>query len=85
MTNYINGLINDLKNGKDESFELFQALENNEFKKQFLEFSQSFYTDLPKNTLVYEFVKYRIWSIIIHQQLKECLIGTTSRLIQICL
>jgi len=47
---------------------LFQVLENSEFQEQFLAFSQNTHVELPNYLLVYEFVKYRIWPIIVHQQ-----------------
>ena len=47
---------------------MFQALEDNEFQEQFLAFSQNIHVELPNYLLVYEFVKYRIWPIIVHQQ-----------------
>ncbi|CAI2195196.1 14020_t:CDS:2, partial [Funneliformis geosporum] len=65
---YIDGLINDLNVGKGDSFGLFQALEDSEFQEQFLTFSQNTHVELPNYLLVYEFVKYRIWPIIVHQQ-----------------
>ncbi len=65
---YIDELVNNLEIEKKESFGLFQALEDNEFQEQFLAFSQSIHIKLPDYPLIYEFVKYRIWSIIVHQQ-----------------
>ncbi len=70
---YINRLINNLNTGKKDSFGLFQALEDDEFWKQFLVFSQNTHIELSNYPLVYEFVKHRIWSIIIHQQHLECM------------
>ncbi|CAG8830877.1 31193_t:CDS:2, partial [Racocetra persica] len=40
---YINELVNDIKNKKQESFGLFEALKDNDFQEQFLAFSQSTY------------------------------------------
>nr|CAG8658254.1 12287_t:CDS:2 [Entrophospora candida] len=65
---YMDQLINDLEVGKRESFGLFQALENNEFQEQFLDFSRSTHTELANYPLVWEFVKNKIWYIIVHQQ-----------------
>ncbi len=50
---------------------MFQALEDSEFQEQFLAFSQNTHVKLPNYLLVYEFVKYRIWPIIVHQQQLE--------------
>ena len=65
---YIDRLINDLNTGKKDSFGLFQALEDDEFREQFLAFSQNTHIELPNYPLVYKFIKHRIWSIIVHQQ-----------------
>ncbi|CAG8770908.1 2862_t:CDS:1, partial [Ambispora leptoticha] len=65
---YINELVNDIKNKKQESFGLFEALNDNDFQEQFLAFSQSIYAELPNYPLIHDFIKYRIWPIIVHQQ-----------------
>ncbi|PKC65879.1 hypothetical protein RhiirA1_460450 [Rhizophagus irregularis] len=65
---YIDKLINNLNTEKEESFGLFQILENNEFQEQFLAFLQFTFDKLSDYLLIYEFVKHRIWPIIIHQQ-----------------
>ena len=65
---YIEFLEEDRSEGKKESFGLFDALKEDEFSQQFLTFAGSQASDLSKFPLVYDFVKYRIWSVIVHQQ-----------------
>ena len=67
-TSYIKILKEDLSKEKKESFGLFEALKENDFTEQFLAFAGSQTADLVKYPLVYDFVKYRIWPIIVHQQ-----------------
>jgi hypothetical protein len=58
----------DLSKGIKESFGLFEALREDDFLEEFLTFAKSQASDLQKFPLVYDFVKHRIWSIIVHQQ-----------------
>ena len=58
----------DLSNGTCKSFGLFEALNDDDFLEQFLAFAESQASDIHKFPLVYDFVKYRIWSIVVHQQ-----------------
>jgi hypothetical protein len=68
LKNHVERLEKNLKEGRKDSFGLFEALEQNEFKEQFVAFSKVDYTQLQRFPLIYEFVKHRIWSIIVHQQ-----------------
>ena len=65
---YMDELAFDLRNQKNESFGLFEALDENESRVQFLAFSQSTILEINKFPLVFDFVKNRIWLIIVHQQ-----------------
>lgn len=64
---YIERLNENLKD-KSNSFGLFEALEKNNFREQFVAFSKANYTQLKEFPLIYDFVRHRIWSIIVHQQ-----------------
>ncbi len=68
---YTELLKKDKLEGNIQSFGLFNALRDPQFLDQFLIFSISSSQDLSKFPLVYDFVKYRIWSIIVHQQQLE--------------
>ena len=68
---YAEFLDEDLLKGLKNSFGLFNALKEIEFRSQFLAFANSHASDLYKFPLVYDFVKYRIWSIVVHQQQLE--------------
>ena len=68
---YTEFLDEDLSKGLNNSFGLFDALKETEFQSQFLAFAKSHASDLYKFPLVYDFVKYRIWSIVVHQQQLE--------------
>ncbi|CAG8799025.1 9353_t:CDS:2, partial [Racocetra persica] len=48
---YVDKLEDDLETKKQESFGLFQALEDNDFHEQFLAFSQSTYTEISNYPL----------------------------------
>lgn len=65
---YIEFLEEDLSKETCESFGLFEALNDDDFLEQFLAFAESQASDIHKFPLVYDFVKYRIWSIVVHQQ-----------------
>ena len=65
---YLEFLEGDLSNGTCKSFGLFEALNDDDFLEQFLAFAESQASDIHKFPLVYDFVKYRIWSIVVHQQ-----------------
>jgi len=67
LRNYVERLEKNLE-GRRDSFGLFEALEQYEFREQFVAFSKADYTKLQEFSLIYEFVKHRIWSIIVHQQ-----------------
>jgi fumarate reductase subunit C len=68
---YIEFLEEDLSKGIQKSFGLFEALNEDDFLEQFLAFAKSQASDLHKYPLVYDFVKYKIWSIVVHQQQLE--------------
>lgn len=58
----------DLSKGIAQSFGLFDVLKEDEFREQFLAFAKSQASELHKFPLVYDFVKYKIWPIVVHQQ-----------------
>jgi hypothetical protein len=68
LKSYIERLEKNFEEGRRDSLGLFEALEQHEFREQFVAFSKADYTQLQKFPLIYEFVKHRIWSIIVHQQ-----------------
>ena len=55
---YMDELAFDLRNQKNESFGLFEALDENEFRVQFLAFSQSTILEINKFPLVFDFRGY---------------------------
>src|SRR5438128_2240815 len=65
---YLEFLEGDLSNGTCKSFGLFEALNDDDFLEQFLAFAESQASDIHKFPPVYDFVKYRIWSIVVYQQ-----------------
>ena len=64
---YIKRLNENLED-QNNSFGLFEALEKKDFKEEFIEFSKANHVQLKEFPLIYDFVKHRIWSIIVHQQ-----------------
>lgn len=68
LKKYVKQLEKNLEEGRSGSFGLFEALEQHEFREQFVAFSKTDYTQMQRFPLIYEFVKHRIWSIIVHQQ-----------------
>ncbi|CAG8756676.1 2908_t:CDS:1, partial [Ambispora leptoticha] len=69
--NYIEILNNDKKEGLSNTWGLLEAFEDLEFKKEFIKYANSPDIMLYNFPLIYNFVKYRIWSIVIHQQQLE--------------
>lgn len=65
---YIKFLEEDFSKGIITSFGLFDALKEDNFLGQFIAFAKSQADDLHKFPLVYDFVKYKIWPIVVHQQ-----------------
>jgi hypothetical protein len=66
--NYIKLLEKDKSESINQSFGLLEALQEQDFLDEFRKFSVSVASDLHKFPLLYDFVKYRIWSIVVHQQ-----------------
>jgi len=64
---YIERLNKNLED-QSNSLGLFEALEKNNFREQFVAFSKADYIQLKEFPLIYDFVRHRIWSIIVHQQ-----------------
>ena len=58
----------DLQNQIINTFGLIEALQKSNFFKEFEEFSNSSSNEYWKFPMIYSFIKYRIWSIVIHQQ-----------------
>ncbi len=65
---YIEFLEENFSEGITKSFGLFDALKEDDFLEQFLAFAKSQAEDLHKFPLVYDFVKHKIWPIVVHQQ-----------------
>ena len=61
-------ILRDKLKGINQSFGLLEALQEQDFLDEFQNFSVSVTSDLHKFPLLYDFVKYRIWSIVVHQQ-----------------
>ncbi|CAG8850420.1 19726_t:CDS:1, partial [Gigaspora margarita] len=70
---YIDILENDKNNGISNTLGLLEALENLDFKEEFTNyaFTNSSEKSLEQFPLIYNFVKFRIWSILIRQQQLE--------------
>jgi len=68
---YTEFLQEDVTNHNQNTFGLLEALSNHDFFKQFDNFADSDGKEPWKFPLVYEFIKYRIYSIIVHQQQLE--------------
>ncbi|CAJ0905380.1 13359_t:CDS:2 [Entrophospora sp. SA101] len=62
------GRLNKNLEDQSNSLGLFEALEKNNFREQFVAFSKANYIQLKEFPLIYDFVRHRIWSIIVHQQ-----------------
>nr|CAG8612782.1 366_t:CDS:2 [Entrophospora candida] len=71
--NYIELLERDKLKGINQSFGLLETLQEQDFLDEFQSFSASVASDLYKFPLLYDFVKYRIWSIVVHEQQIESL------------
>jgi hypothetical protein len=65
--NYIELLERDKLKDINQSFGLLEALQEQDFFDELQNFSVSVTSDLHKFPLLYDFVKYRIWSIVVHQ------------------
>ncbi|CAG8832372.1 27188_t:CDS:2, partial [Gigaspora margarita] len=61
----------NLINQNQNTFGLLEALSDNNFYVQFNQFANSGGKELWKFPLIYEFIKYQIYSIMIHQQQPE--------------
>ncbi|CAJ0903219.1 18330_t:CDS:2 [Entrophospora sp. SA101] len=48
----------NLEEGRSDSFGLFEASEQYEFREQFVAFSKADYTQMQRFPLIYEFVKH---------------------------
>ncbi|CAG8737751.1 262_t:CDS:1 [Dentiscutata erythropus] len=68
---YIRLLKKDLSNSCSATFGLLEELSQYDFLEEFKNFANSDNTELAKFPLIYEFTKFRIWSIIVHQQKLE--------------
>ncbi|CAG8745612.1 33559_t:CDS:2 [Gigaspora margarita] len=68
---YIKLLKEDLSSGYLNTFGLSEALTHHDFFEEFEAFAGSDVAEPAKFHLVYEFIKYRIWSITVHQQQLE--------------
>jgi fumarate reductase subunit C len=60
--------LNENLEDRNNSFGLFEAFEKNDFREQFVAFSKANYIQLKEFPLIYDFVRHRIWPIIVHQQ-----------------
>jgi len=66
---YIEFLEEDFSEETIKSFGLFDALNEDDFLEQFLAFAESDDASSIHNfPLIYDFVKYKIWPIVVHQQ-----------------
>jgi len=63
--NYIELLEKDKSKDITQSFGLLEALQEQDFLDEFRKFSVSVASDLHKFPLLYDFVKHRIWSIVV--------------------
>ncbi|CAJ0848003.1 13433_t:CDS:2 [Entrophospora sp. SA101] len=61
------GRLNKNLEDQSNSLGLFEALEKNNFREQFVAFSKANYIQLKEFPLIYDFVRHCIWSIIVHQ------------------
>ncbi|CAG8604019.1 27396_t:CDS:2, partial [Dentiscutata erythropus] len=68
---YIKALKEDLSNGHSNTFGPLEALSQRDFFEQFEAFANSDIVEPVKFPHVYEFIKFRIWSITVHQQQLE--------------
>lgn len=68
---YIESLKEDLQNNITNTFGLMEALQEPNFFNEFEKFSNSESNEYWKFPMVYSFIKYRIWSIVVHQQQLE--------------
>ncbi|CAG8851880.1 57_t:CDS:2, partial [Gigaspora margarita] len=70
---YIDMLENDKNNGISNTLGLLEALETLDFKEEFTNyaFTNSSEKSLEQFPLIYNFVKFQIWSILIYQQQLE--------------
>ncbi|CAG8792812.1 23773_t:CDS:2 [Dentiscutata erythropus] len=64
-------LLEDLLNEHLNTFGLLEALEQRNFFEEFKKFANSDISELAKYPLIYEFIKFRIWSIVVYQQQLE--------------
>ncbi|CAG8669315.1 17563_t:CDS:2, partial [Dentiscutata erythropus] len=67
-SSYIESLKLDLSNGRTTTFGLLEELNHPDFFEEFKAFANSDIMEPEKFPLVYEFLKFRIWNIVIHQQ-----------------
>jgi hypothetical protein len=68
VSKYIIQLVDDFNNQRKESFGLFEALQEDDFRNEFIAFSVANDPKLFDFPLLYDFIKNRIWSIVVHQQ-----------------
>ncbi|CAJ0903114.1 816_t:CDS:2 [Entrophospora sp. SA101] len=58
LKKYVKQLKQNLEEGRSDSFGLFEASEQYEFREQFVAFSKADYTQMQRFPLIYEFVKH---------------------------